>query len=251
MTPTLAGPVVGARLHAVGSVESTQTVLARLAAAGAPEGTVVHADHQTAGRGRRGRAWWDAPGQSVLASVLLRPPMPLAQAAGLSLVVAVAAAEALDAFGAATRIRWPNDLVVGERKLGGILCEAAAGPPGEPVRVLVGCGINVGQATLPPELAAIATSLRIETGRTAAVADVLGALLAALDRRYRAFREAGLADALPEWRRRSATLGRRVRTPDGEALAADVDADGALLVTDDAGRTRRLSAGEIAHVAAP
>lgn len=247
MIPTIAGQVIGARIHAAGVVESTQSVLAGLAAAGAPEGTVVHAEHQTAGRGRLGRAWWDAPGQSVLASVLLRPAMTLVQATGLSLVAAVAAAEALDGFGAAARIRWPNDLVVDERKLGGILCEAAAGPAGEPARVLVGLGINVGQAALPDHLAAIATSLRILTGRTVAVADVLGALLAALDRRYRAFLDAGLADALPDWRRRSATLGRRVRTPDGEAMAVDVDADGALLVADDAGRVRRLSAGEIAH----
>jgi len=237
---------------ALGIVDSTQSEVQRRAAAGAPEGTVVTALHQRAGRGRRGHEWWDAPGESLLFSVLLRPDRGPAQTPQLSLVGGLAVAEALAAStGVGARIRWPNDLVVGERKLGGILCEAAAGPPGEPVRVLVGCGINVGQAALPPELAAIATSLRIETGRAAAVADVLGALLAALDRRYRAFREAGLADALPEWRRRSATLGRRVRTPDGEALAADVDADGALLVTDDAGRTRRLSAGEIAHLAAP
>jgi BirA family biotin operon repressor/biotin-[acetyl-CoA-carboxylase] ligase len=249
VTATSPAPAIGCRLHTLDAVDSTQTVAAALAAAGAPEGTVVRARHQTAGRGRRGRSWWDAPGDSLLVSVVLRPGMPLERVPGLSLVVAVAAAEALDRRGVSVRLRWPNDLVVADAKLGGVLCEVSARDGGPPAHVIAGLGVNLNQSAFPPELTGRATSLRLLTGRLHPVEDVLAAVLAALERRYREFLAGGLAESLAAWRARSATLGRRVRTPDGEATAVDVAPDGALVVQEAGGRMRTLSAGEIVHAA--
>ena len=114
-------------VHALDTTDSTQSEAQRLAAAGAPEGTVVTARHQRAGRGRRGHDWWDAPGQSLLVSVLLRPAGPVTTAPQLSLLGGLAVAEALETVAAVpARIRWPNDLLVDDRKLGGILIELRA-----------------------------------------------------------------------------------------------------------------------------
>jgi len=245
--------LVGGPRHALGEVGSTQDELARLAAAGAPEGTVVTAAHQTGGRGRRGRTWWDASGDSLLLSILLRPAMPAAAAPVLSLVAAVAVAEAVAAAaGVAAGIRWPNDLLVGEGKLCGILAEAATDGAGGVEHVRLGIGLNVNQAEFPPPIRALATSLRLVSGRAHDRERVLAEVLAALDRRYREFVAEGFAPARAEWRRRSVTLGRWIRVAGGEpVLVEDVDGDGALLGRDAASRPVRLAAGEPSDVAPP
>lgn len=242
----LAGPH-----HALAEVTSTQDELARLAAAGAPEGTVVTATHQTGGRGRRGRTWWDAPGDSLLVSVLLRPAIPAAAAPALSPVAAVAVAEAVAAVaGVKAGIRWPNDVLVGERKLAGILAEAAVDGAGRVEHVRLGIGLNVNQTAFPAPVRDVATSLRLVTGSAHDGARVLTALLAALDRHYGAFLADGFAAVRPDWRRRSVTLGRWLRTPEGALfLAEDVDEAGALLGHDGGGRAVRLASGEPADAA--
>ena len=237
---------LGGPHHALDEVGSTQDELARLAAAGAPEGTVVTAAHQTGGRGRRGRTWWDAPGDNLLLSVLLRPAIPAASAPALSLVAAVAVADAVsDAAGVEAGIRWPNDVLAGGRKLAGILAEAVADGAGRVEHVRLGIGVNVNQTAFPEPIRGVATSLRLITGRAQDGARVLAAVLAALDRRYSDFLAGGFAAARPEWRRRSVTLGRWLRTPEGALfLAEDVDEAGALLGRDGAGRPVRLASGE-------
>ena len=255
MSPAAArspGPrLLGGPHHALATVASTQDELARLAAAGAPEGTVVTATHQTGGRGRRGRTWWDAPGDNLLVSVLLRPAIPAAAAPALSPVAAVAVAEAVaDAAGVEAGIRWPNDVLVGARKLAGILAEAAVDGAGRLDHVRLGIGLNVNQTAFPAPIQDVATSLRMITGRAHDGARVLAALLAALDRRYGAFLADGFAAVRPDWQRRSVTLGRWLRTPEGGLfLAEDVDEDGALLGRDGGGRPVRLASGEPADAA--
>lgn len=240
--------IIGCRRHALGEVVSTQEELARLAAAGAPEGTVVTAEHQTGGRGRRGHSWWDAPGENLLVSILLRPPIRAAQAAQLSLVAAVAVVDALEVVpGVAVGIRWPNDILVDGRKLCGILSEGVAGGDGALEHVLLGTGLNVNQAEFPDTVRDVATSLRLLTGRAQDRERLLERLLAALDRRYRQFLGGGFAAVRPDWRRHSVTLGRPVWTPDGrEGQAVDVDEDGALVVRAGDGPPLRLQSGEIA-----
>jgi BirA family biotin operon repressor/biotin-[acetyl-CoA-carboxylase] ligase len=242
---TAVSPVVGHTIHTFETVDSTQAVLARLAVEGASEGTVVVARHQTAGRGRRGRHWWDAPGESLLLSLLLKPPILNVRAPQLSLVAGVAVADALDAAcDAAARIRWPNDVLVGGKKVCGVLPEAVSQADGRIGYLLLGIGINVGQREFPPELRGAATSLLLSTGVAHDQSRLLAAMLEALDRRYDEWLRDGFAGLRDEWRRRASTLGERVRISDGrEGVAVDVDDTGALLVDTGRGVPTRVVSG--------
>ena len=235
-------PRVGAIIHSRDTVGSTQTALAEFAGAGAPEGTAVIARHQTAGRGRRGRQWWDEPGESLLVSVLLRPRVKTAHVPQLSLVAGLAVAEALErTAGVSPRIRWPNDVLVGGRKISGVLAEASSGADGGVTHVLLGIGINLAQREFPAEIEGRATSLRVLTGRSPDPGRILAALLESMDRRYQRWLVEGFPTLRQEWRDRASTLGERVRMPDGgEGVAVDVAEDGALLVEAGAGVVRRV-----------
>jgi BirA family biotin operon repressor/biotin-[acetyl-CoA-carboxylase] ligase len=234
-------------------VGSTQTELADLARAGAPEGTVVVARHQTVGRGRLGHAWWDAAGESLLLSVLLRPPIAPGDAPCLSQVAALAVTDALEAgYGVAAGIRWPNDVLVGDRKIGGILPEAAAAAGGRVEHVLLGIGVNVNETEFPEEIGEAATSLRRATGRAADVGRLTEFVLDALDRRYAMFLARGFGSLRVECRHRSVTIGRAVRLADGRTgIAADIDADGALVVRTVDGEGARVWSGGVAHAPRP
>ncbi len=155
------------------SCPSTQRELA----AGDPEGAAVVAGHQTAGRGRLGRVWEDAPGTSLLCSLLLRPPVAAERLPELTVVAARAVA---DAIGPGATVKEPNDVLLAGRKVAGVLGEASEG------RVVLGIGVNVNQEpdALPPQARLPATSLRIERGRPVARAELLAAVLEALERRY-------------------------------------------------------------------
>lgn len=241
-------PGVGASVVRLATVDSTQRVAFDLAADGAPDGTVVVADEQRGGRGRRGRVWHAAPGEGLLVSILLRPRLaPLAWPT-LSLAAAVAVAEALDAAaGLAVRLKWPNDVMARGRKLAGILLESRPSPA--PV-VVVGIGLNVAQRDFPPELADRATSVAIETGRAADREALLGAVVASFGSwRRRAERE-GFAPVRERWLALTDTVGRRVTADGITGEAVDLDGDGALLVRAD-GRLRRVVSGEVADAPRP
>jgi len=229
-------PVVGHTVHTFETVDSTQAVLGHLAAEGALEGTVVVARHQTAGRGSRRRQWWDAPGESLMFSVLLRPAVPIAWAPQLSLVSGVAVVDALRACcDLDARIRWPNDVLIDGKKVCGVLPEAVSRPDGRVKYVLLGIGINVHQREFPPELSDMATSLLLATGGPPDHTRLLSVTLAALGRRYGEWLSNGFTELRLEWRKRAGMLGQRVHICDGrEGVAIDVDDTGALLV--DAGR---------------
>jgi BirA family biotin operon repressor/biotin-[acetyl-CoA-carboxylase] ligase len=246
-----ASRIIGGTIDARDEVDSTQAELARLAAVGAAEGTVVTARHQRAGRGRLGRSWWDRAGESLLLSVLLRPSVAPARAPQLTLVGALAVVDAVAAeTGLAPGIRWPNDVTVAGRKICGVLAEAATTADGRLERVILGIGLNVNQDGFPTEVAARAASLRLLTGRVQDAPRLLETLLTALDARYREFRAAdGALHAA--WRRHCVTLGQRVRAADGaEGVAEDLDEAGGLLVRADDGTVRRVASGEIASASA-
>ena len=237
--------LIGSRIHALDEVASTQSALAALASGGAPEGTVVTARHQTGGRGRQGRRWWDAPGESLLLSALLRPSIPPARIPELSLVAGLAITDALDA-GAGLRgcIRWPNDVLIGGRKVCGILAEAMSVGTEHVGQIILGIGLNVNQTAFPVELADGATSVRMATGRAHEPERLLAAVLDALDRRYREWLAGGFAGLRAEWRGRATTIGARVLMPDGRpGVAVDVAEDGALLVAIGDGAPVRVVSG--------
>lgn len=258
----------------VAETASTNTDAMELARQGGPEGVVVVAEHQTAGRGRRGRSWEAPPGASLMASVVLRPRA--ADAGAATMCVAVAAAEAVESLtGRAPGLKWPNDLVWpgdgtgADRKLAGVLAEvdwpagsSVAGgwsppDPTERLAVVVGVGINVDWGgRVPNGLAAFAVALGEITAPDPPPdrEDLLIAFLAALDRAY------GLLVAGPDghdlvraaWRRRSATLGRRVRVDLGaddiEGTAVDITAEGHLVVDTIGGERRELAVGDVVHL---
>lgn len=182
LSAALAGTPFAGNLRYFPSISSTNTLAMREADEGAPEGMVYLADEQTAGRGRGGRGWESPPGSGLYVSVLLRPRMAPADILWLSLAAGLAVHEAIrQVTSLAADIRWPNDLLFGRRKFCGILTELNA----EVTRVrhcVVGIGINVHQESLPAGIASLATSLRMETGRSWPRQDLLLALLQSLHR---------------------------------------------------------------------
>lgn len=257
VAPLLTTRRIGRPYHFLLSVDSTNLELRRLAEAGAPEGTVVVADEQTAGRGRRGRSWLSSPGSGVWMSVLLHPTVPPAQAGLLTLMSAVAVREAVRReTGLAARIKWPNDLLVGERKLCGILLELAADQ--EALRhVIVGIGINVRPPAggFPPDVAAAATSLEEASGRPCRRARLVAAICAQLETWYERALAGAAADVLDAWRRGADWLGSPVTVvrPDGDlrGTAEDVAPDGGLIVRDETGRRHTVYAGDVSLRFAP
>lgn len=243
---------LGHTVHALGTVESTQIVAARLAVGGAPEGTVVTATHQTGGRGRRGRIWVDADGESLLMSVILRPRVPPEEAPRLSLVGGIAVVDALKTFaGLGARIRWPNDVLVGERKICGILPEAATSAPGTLDHVILGIGLNVNQVAFADAWRTAATSVRMETGRVSDLDEARASLLVALDDWYARFLATGLPGLREAWLARAYSIGRRAMAADGRAgVVVDLADDGALVLRTESGETLRILTGEVIMEAA-
>jgi BirA family biotin operon repressor/biotin-[acetyl-CoA-carboxylase] ligase len=233
-----------AEIVRLGSVDSTQTVAFALAERGAPDRTVVVADRQLAGRGRRGRVWQAPAGTSLLTSILVRPALPRALLATFSPTAAVATAEALERVAAvAARVKWPNDVLVGGRKIAGILLESRS-VAGAVAPLVIGIGINLAQREFPPELAGQATSVALETGRAVDRETMLATLLEAFDAWRARLETEGFGPVRERWRRLSDTVGRRVTADGVSGTAVDLDADGALLV-DVGALVKRVIAGEI------
>jgi BirA family transcriptional regulator, biotin operon repressor / biotin---[acetyl-CoA-carboxylase] ligase len=217
------------------TIGSTNDVAAHLAAAGNAEGTVVFADGQTAGRGRRGRSWFSPPGSGLYVSVVLAPGRasiaPERAMTLTTLAAGVALAEGIERIsGLGADIKWPNDLMVGRRKLAGILAEGVSGDS-----VVLGYGVNVSPAAFPPELGARATSLESELGRPVDRAELFAESLAALARRYDDLLDGRFDAILDAWRTRApGSRGARVswETPSGprSGITAGIDDRGALLV---------------------
>lgn len=228
-------------------VSSTNDIAQRYAQHGAPEGRVVIADAQTAGRGRRGRTWASPPGAGLYVSIVLRPAGAVASL--LTLAAGVAIADGLKAStGLQPVLKWPNDVWIGQRKLGGILAEAGSSPRGVDY-VVLGFGINVLRASYPPDVAARAISLEEELGRPVDRGLVLAECLVELSARYEQLRLGQSAGVLAAWRAAAQPMLRRhvewdhsgdVRT----GVAVDVDETGALIVDTPAGR-ERIIAGEV------
>ncbi len=243
--------VVGRRLLWRRTVPSTMDEARRAGLDGEPEGLVVLADAQTAGRGRMDRSWVSPPGRDLLLSVLFRPPP--AAAPQLPMLAGLAVAQTLDALAIRRpALKWPNDVRIGGKKIAGVLSEMEHGPAGSFAVVGIGLNVNMDPAAAP-EIAGIATSLRAVNGRDAVRRDVLLLLLQELDSLYARVR-AGESLVGP-WSERLETLGRQVVVKWGgetvRGLAEGVDEQGRLLVRDHTGRLRELPAGEVTFQARP
>lgn len=237
------------------TVASTMDVAEEAVQSGAAEGLVIAAEEQTHGRGRRGRSWSSPAGAGLYLTFVLRPPYSDASSSALPLLTLAVGVAVRDAVGRATgffpELKWPNDLIVGRRKLAGILSEGiAVGSPEQ--SVLVGIGINVLAAAHPGEIAARATSLESELGRTVNRGVLLEELLVAVPQAYDDLRRGNMDDILRAWRRASpSAVGQVVEWRDltgtHRGVTAGVDATGALLVTTEHG-TSRVLAGEMSWV---
>ncbi len=244
---------IGRRIHWLETTGSTNDVAARLAQLGAEEGTTVVAETQTSGRGRHGRVWFSPPGAGLYVSVIVRPSKRLAgdghPVSLLTLAAGVAVAEAVRAVtGLPVEIKWPNDVVVGKRKLAGILAEATA-QGAELQFIVLGFGVNLQSAAYPADLAARVTSIEAETSRPADRALVLAEILAAISERYADLQGERFDVILSAWRRLASSLRSAPvewDSPDGivRGFAEDIDESGALLVRV-GGKVERVVAGEV------
>jgi len=234
------------------SVASTNDTLKELAEAGAPEGTVVLAEEQLRGKGRLGRSWSSPGGKGIWLSALLKPTVFPQETPVFTLIAALAVALALQRVAPQIKagIKWPNDLLIGERKICGILTELKA----EADRLhylVIGIGVNVNQETadFSPELEPIATSLYRESGSPASRQELAAALINELDDLYRVYRSRGPAPLIGAWKNHSITLGRRVKIsqPAGffSGTAVDIAADGALIMRGEDGTVKHFHAGEV------
>lgn len=247
----LVGTRFPTRLHHFPSTESTNTLLLEAAANGAPEGTLYLADEQTVGRGRGGHAWHSEPGSGLYLSVLAKPSLHLREALWLSLATALAAQAAIQSTtGLSIDLRWPNDLLYNQKKLGGILVEAAVEPDANATLryAVIGIGININHETFPPDLAPLATSLRIATGHEQSRNALILAFLRALDFELTQL-EANAPDLLARFTAASTWVcGKRVRVPEqgGYTGTTDgLDPNGYLLVAADDNTQRTVLSGGV------
>ena len=247
-------------IEVVPSTGSTNADLLARALRGEPEGVVLAAEEQTAGRGRMGRRWTSPPYAALTFSLLTRPDVPPARRGWLPLLTGVAVAAAVtEVTGVEARLKWPNDVLAGEAKLAGILAEAAGNA------VVVGIGLNV--STEPAELSHLlagpgpgalpAISLRASGATALNRENLLLAILARFERWYRTWQQAGgdpdRSGLRPGYTRLSATIGRPVRAelPGGHALsgpAVGVDSDGRLLILVSPGSEVAVAAADVAHL---
>jgi BirA family transcriptional regulator, biotin operon repressor / biotin---[acetyl-CoA-carboxylase] ligase len=254
----------GRRLHLRDELDSTNRLGAMLAQQGEPHGTVVFADRQSAGRGRLGRAWFSPPGDGLYCSVLLRPSAPFSdRLSWVPLVSAMAAARAiLSLMRIEVRLKWPNDLLHGERKLGGILCESSHQHDVMvsilPTYVIVGVGINVNTPPerFPPELRDTATSLAIASGAHVNRLKLFVTLLKELEEAWDSLPSSTMRHLVQDYIGWCATIGRRVRVelPGNEqieGLAETIAPDGSLRLVRNGQNGRQsmdIRAGDVVHV---
>ncbi len=240
---------LGKKIHYFEEIDSTMNAAMQLGAQGAPEGTLVLAEFQRKGRGRLSREWFSPKYKGIYLSLILRPKILPAQASILTLLAAVSICEAIKELTAAdVRIKWPNDILLHHKKIGGILTELNA----EMDRikfVVIGIGLNVN--TDKKSLPEGATSLKEQTKAAISRVSLLQGILLKTEDNYLTFQKKGAHPIIEKWRQHSVTLGRRVKVHcqrqcvEGEAV--EVDTDGGLLVRKDSGTIEKVMAGDVTH----
>ena len=258
LTPDMArkrlkGSLFGKRVYHFFKTDSTNRVAMELGYADEPEGAVVLAEEQTAGRGRAGRSWHSERGAGLYVTLLLRPKLSPVQAPLLTMLAGLSAHTAVLAqTGLSAELKWPNDLLLNGKKLGGILTEMHAEP--NAVRfVIVGIGINVSQEKFPGELATTATSLRKETGRLHSRLEILVKLLSQFETDYNRFLREGAGYVVQRFELVSSFAnGKRVRVDTGRetfvGTTEGLSAEGLLMVKKEDGGSVTVIAGDVTEV---
>lgn len=242
--------LIGKKIYHYETVDSTNDVAFNLAVKGASEGTLVIAEGQHRGRGRMGRGWISPKGKGIYFSLILRPQIMPNETPKLTLVTAVAIAEAVrKSTGLAALIKWPNDILIGEKKLGGILTELNAEV--DRVRfVIIGVGINVN--IKKTQLPFRATSIKSETQDAFSRIELLQQMVREIEGYYLLYSKSGFQPIIEKWKHLSATLGRRVKVAsckgEIEGQAQDIDLDGSLLVRRDSGFVERIVSGDVVRL---
>jgi BirA family biotin operon repressor/biotin-[acetyl-CoA-carboxylase] ligase len=258
LTPSEIKPIlktnwVGKKIHHFHRLDSTNSKAYQLALNGCEEGEVVIAESQEKGRGRLGRTWFSPPFLNLYLSVILRPKISPHQASLVTLMAAIATADAIQKFsGLIPLIKWPNDILLRDRKVAGLLNEIHSEMDRIHFVVLgMGVNLNMDEQMFPKEIRKVATSLKIEMGKTISRKIFLQFLLLELERWYTIFLKEGNLIILKAWKDRARLKGRRVKvTSFGEAMvgtAIDVDSDGALILETADGKRKRIVAGDIEY----
>lgn len=258
LTPSEVRPILrtkwmGRSIHHFHSMDSTNSMAYQLALQGAEEGEIVVAESQKKGRGRLGRKWYSPPLTNLYLSVILRPEIPPQQASLITLMAAVATAGAIHKFsGLHPMIKWPNDILLKNRKVAGLLNEIHSETDRIHFVILgVGVNLNMDEKMFSKEIRSLATSLKRETGQSVSRKAFLQTLLEELEMWYETFLKEGASPILKAWREKAQIQGRPVKvTSFGEVLsgtAIDVDSDGALVLETKEGERKRVVAGDIEY----
>jgi BirA family biotin operon repressor/biotin-[acetyl-CoA-carboxylase] ligase len=249
----LKGSLFGKRIYHFFKVDSTNRVALELGHGGEPEGAVVLAEEQTAGRGRAGHLWHSERAAGIYVTLLLRPRLAPVQAPLLTMMAGLSAHAAIQAqTGLVVDLKWPNDLLIGGKKAGGILTEMHA-EPGLVRFVIVGIGLNVNQEKFPGELGATATSLRAETGRPQSRLEMVVRLLREFESDYNRFLKDGAASTIERFTAVSSyARGKKVRVTNGKesflGTTAGLGPEGLLQVTREGGQQVTVISGDVAEV---
>lgn len=257
LTPSELRPVLGTKrlggmIHYFETIDSTNSKAYELALRGAKEGELVIAESQEKGKGRLGRNWFSPPFVNLYLSVILRPDIPPQQSSFITLMAAVATADAIQKFtGLVPLIKWPNDILLGGRKVAGLLNEIHSEMDRIHFIILgLGVNLNVDGKLFPKEVRGLATSLKKETGRTVSRKAFLQLLLKELEEWYILFMEKGAAPILKAWRDRARIKGRRIKVHSFKetliGVAMDIDSDGGLILETTEGR-KKVVAGDIEY----
>lgn len=247
---SIRGSWAGREILYLDEVDSTNTAAKKAAENGAAHGTLVVSERQTGGKGRRGRVWDSPRGTGIFMTLILRPEMAPVHASMLTLVAALAVAGGIkECTGASSLIKWPNDIVMGGKKVCGILTEMSADPDCINY-VAVGIGINVNREEFPEEIREVAASIFTETGKKTKRSLLISAVMAAFERYYEIFmKTADMSGLLEEYNEKLANCGRTVRVldPAGEysGTAIGIDREGELLVEMEDRTVRRVLSGEV------
>jgi len=240
---------MGKKIHYFDTASSTMDVAVQLGIKGSAEGTIILAETQTKGRGRLGRGWFSPKYKGIYLSLILRPRILPNQTPLLTLMAAVSICEAVkEKTGLICQIKWPNDILIHHKKLGGILTELNAETDLSRF-IVIGMGLNVNndKKTLPPA----ATSLKEQKKEDINRLDLLQEILRKIEENYLIFQKKGGQHIIDEWRRWSVSLGRRVKVAcqkqhiEGQAL--DIDIDGGLLIRNDSGLIQKVMSGDVVH----